>query len=388
MVFDLTLMFGPGNEPATVAEFEAMFPTIDPAYNAGELRSAGVTEAVSEGRNILKTQPVFKSGSDIKADALSLLYSPVIAEQQYTFSCNSVSGATSWRWGVKAYDTNGNVISDSAIATELTRITFSLNGYYWNSGTNAYNNTTNTTDKTFTFTPHFTGFVRVFICFGDATTSTVVSNAQLERGTTATEYTPYRSPVSLPIPAAVQQLPGYGWSAGTVFNYVDYTRKVYVQNVGKYTITGDMIASGVGDTVGDAVNWRCYMNDQWEGVGAGNTYKRGVCNLYTVATQWNQSGDKLIAFNYGQAQLWIRDSSVTSIDDIKARLNATPCVVVYPLATPIETDISSLLTDDNLIEVEPGGTLTFKNQHGDDFRLPVPNSETFIIDIQEAVSNG
>ena len=33
--------------------------------------------------------------------------------------------------------------------------------------------------------------------------------------------------------------------------------------------------------------------------------------------------------------LWIRDSSVTSIDDIKARLNATPCVVVYPLASPV-----------------------------------------------------
>jgi hypothetical protein len=53
--------------------------------------------------------------------------------------------------------------------------------------------------------------------------------------------------------------------------------------------------------------------------------------------------------------------------------------IYYPLATPIETDISEYLTDDNLIEVEAGGTLTFKNQHGDDWRVPVPNEETFLV---------
>lgn len=53
-------------------------------------------------------------------------------------------------------------------------------------------------------------------------------------------------------------------------------------------------------------------------------------------------------------------------------------VTYYALATPIETDISSILTD-STIEVEAGGTLTFKNQHGDNFRLPVPNSETFLV---------
>ena len=36
MMFDLTLMFGPGNEPSTVAEFEALYPGYYP-YNAGTL---------------------------------------------------------------------------------------------------------------------------------------------------------------------------------------------------------------------------------------------------------------------------------------------------------------------------------------------------------------
>jgi hypothetical protein len=45
----------------------------------------------------------------------------------------------------------------------------------------------------------------------------------------------------------------------------------------------------------------------------------------------------------------------------------------YELATPIETDISALI-DDNTIEVESGGSLTFENANGDDYRIPVPSS--------------
>lgn len=43
-VFDLTTMFGAGNEPASVEKFESMFPADYYPYNAGEVVSAGVTE--------------------------------------------------------------------------------------------------------------------------------------------------------------------------------------------------------------------------------------------------------------------------------------------------------------------------------------------------------
>lgn len=42
--FNLTKMFGSGNEPSTVEEFEKMFPADYYPYNAGEIVSAGVTE--------------------------------------------------------------------------------------------------------------------------------------------------------------------------------------------------------------------------------------------------------------------------------------------------------------------------------------------------------
>lgn len=44
-VFDLTRMFGPGNEPATIAEFRKLFPEEYYSYNAGEMRSF-VAEAI------------------------------------------------------------------------------------------------------------------------------------------------------------------------------------------------------------------------------------------------------------------------------------------------------------------------------------------------------
>ena len=51
LTVDLTLMFGAGNEPATVAEFESMFPASYYPYNAGTLLSEGVTEVVSKDSN-------------------------------------------------------------------------------------------------------------------------------------------------------------------------------------------------------------------------------------------------------------------------------------------------------------------------------------------------
>ena len=51
-IFDLTQMFGSGNEPSAPEEFEAMFPADYYPYNAGELMSAPVNEIVEQGRNL------------------------------------------------------------------------------------------------------------------------------------------------------------------------------------------------------------------------------------------------------------------------------------------------------------------------------------------------
>ena len=69
-VFDLTKMFGSGNEPATVEEFEAMFPGEGYSYNAGELLSAGVNEIVERGRNLIDAKKVVSKKGDVTFENL------------------------------------------------------------------------------------------------------------------------------------------------------------------------------------------------------------------------------------------------------------------------------------------------------------------------------
>ena len=51
VIFDLTLMFGAGNEPSTVAEFEALFPKPYYAYNAGTIISNNADSIETVGFN-------------------------------------------------------------------------------------------------------------------------------------------------------------------------------------------------------------------------------------------------------------------------------------------------------------------------------------------------
>lgn len=59
-VFDLTLMFGSGNEPTTVAEFEAMFPEPYYAYDAGRLLSFNPAGLKTVGFNLFDKNDVVR----------------------------------------------------------------------------------------------------------------------------------------------------------------------------------------------------------------------------------------------------------------------------------------------------------------------------------------
>ena len=60
-------------------------------------------------------------------------------------------------------------------------------------------------------------------------------------------------------------------------------------------------------------------------------------------------------------------------------------MLYYELAEPIITDISDIIggTFQEPLEVEAGGTLTFKNSNGDGFQIPVPSEEEYIVSLAE-----
>ena len=178
-----------------------------------------------------------------------------------------------------------------------------------------------------------------------------------------------------PIPAEIQALEGFGWSAGDKKNYIDFERKVYVQEVSKLSFA---IAN---------------MNNAQEFSGWNNSGVKAIVgsDLNTVLTY------SVWPFKNGSACGANTLSNVDTLFLIDSVMPQTQWKETYPdlvvdfyiaRAVPIETDISEYITDDNLIQVESGGTLTFPNSNGDNYRIPVPSTEEYMINLQEAVSNG
>lgn len=74
-----------------------------------------------------------------------------------------------------------------------------------------------------TFTPK-TQKDTLSMTYGQGTGDVIVRDIQIELGDTPTTYAPFHRNV-YQIPEVIKALPGYGWSAGTARNYVDYENK-------------------------------------------------------------------------------------------------------------------------------------------------------------------
>lgn len=267
-IYDLTAMFGSGNEPTSVEEFEKMFPAEYYPYNAGEIVSAGTESIVEQGRNlwdeVWKVGTISSSSGNNEGSTAAIYsenYIPIIPNSTYIFVY--VGSAKFENVKTRFYDHSKKYI-----------------GYNDNNGQTVYPN------KSF-ITPSNAFYVRFTLPpdYGNVYKNDIA----LIAGSSG-DYAPYHSNV-YQIPKAIRNLPGYGVEG----NVVDYEAKTYTQN---NTVDGT---------------------------------------------------------------------------EIKA------------LDTPIVTDISTMIDDDFLrnIEVEAGGSVTFKNSNGDSYRIPVPSEEEYIVKLSE-----
>lgn len=188
---------------------------------------------------------------------------------------------------------------------------------------------------------------------------------------------------AFPIPEAIKALPGYGWSAGTARNYVDYENKRYVQCVNSVDLGTLSWVAGVGGKVS-------FQTSQVTGQKLTKNYSvppNIICSKYSTKTQnelWghiNVTGITADANTDGYID--VNDTSYTDATAFKQAMQGV--ILYYELANPIITDISTLIPDDFLrnIEVEAGGSVTFKNSNGDDYRIPVPSEEEYIVKLSE-----
>lgn len=189
-----------------------------------------------------------------------------------------------------------------------------------------------------------------------------------------------------PIPEAIKALPGYGWSAGTARNYVDYENKQYHQCVGSVDLeTLDWkfnTSSGVGKHFYGRVDPAKF---KYLGV-FGTTVYNVLCSKYrTVSRSSSVFVDKTITIDGADtrvSQIQVKDAAYADVTAFKQAMSGV--MLYYELATPIVTDISSLIPDDFLrnIEVEAGGSITFKNSN-DNYHIPVPSEEEYVVKLSE-----
>ena len=355
-IFDLTAMFGSGNEPSTVEEFEKIFPADYYPYNAGEIISAGTEEVVEQGKNLFDYTDKIYYGANVSKVENGVIYTkgltttalniPTIVGNKYTLSFKVKSNAANQdglRWSLQKGKNTSYAHDSSLIKSEV--------GYAANTEYQAV--------ATFVATTDF-----VSLC----TITPMIYDVQLENGDTATDYSPFYQ-TEHPIPDTIKALPGYGWSAGTARNYVDYENKRYVQCV-------QSVDLGTLEWLLDGNNW--WYNTK---ISKGLSDSNAICNKRTYVlkgdtgneTQWCHSGG-------GYFEVYVTD--VTTSADVSKKLSGV--ILYYELATPIVTDISSLIPDDFLrnMEVEAGGSATFKNSN-DNYRIPVPSEEEYVVKLSE-----
>lgn len=188
------------------------------------------------------------------------------------------------------------------------------------------------------------------------------------------------------IPEAIRNLPGYGWSAGTARNYVDYENKRYVQCVNSVDLGTLTWTAGGGissQTVFIASSRKiCGQKLSYNSAIASNI----LCSKYLAKSQnevWSDAAPVGIATNATiDGYVYVNDTAYTDATAFKQAMQGV--MLYYELETPIVTDISDLIDDDFLrnIEVEAGGSVTFKGGN-DDYRIPVPSEEEYIVKLSE-----
>ena len=366
-IFDLTQMFGAGNEPASVEEFEKIFPADYYPYNAGEIISAGTESVVEQGKNVFDYTDKIYYGANVNKVENGVIYTkgltttvlniPTIAENKYTLSFKVKSNAANQgglRWSLQKGKNTSYAHDSSLIKSEV--------GYAANTEYQAV----------VTFVAD-TDFVSLCTIVG------MIYDVQLENGDTATDYSPYYQ-TGYPIPEAIRNLPGYGWSAGTAKNYVDYENKRYVQCVSSVDL-------GTLDwTSGESVSFKTHHLAGQKLTKSYGIAPNFICPRYSTKTQ-NESWGKtsitgISATSNVNGYIYVNDTSYTDAAAFKQAMSGV--MLYYELESPIVTDISTMLPDDFLrnMEVEAGGSVTFKNSN-DNYHIPVPNEEEYIVKLSE-----
>jgi hypothetical protein len=322
----------------------------------GEIVSAGTEEIVEQGKNLFDIEKCVKLNS----------YYGFEIDTNKTLQIDLKDGKTcptNVSFGIVYV--HGNTMANWLITSNGVRETIT--------------NSRDMTDSTQIMVACYPGNKETMQSIADAFDIMLVDG--IYKSDTMPAYAPYHSNV-YQIPEAIRNLPGYGWSAGTAKNYVDYENKKYVQCVDSVDLGALNWVAGDSGKVG-------FQTSQVKGQKLTKNYTISpnfLCSKYSTKTQnevWGKTNVTGITADANtDGYIYVNDTSYTDATAFKQAMQGV--ILYYELANPIVTDISSLIPDDFLrnIEVEAGGSVTFKNSN-DSYLIPVPSEEEYIVKLSE-----
>ena len=357
--FNLTAIYGEGNEPTTVEQFKADFPNAFYPYAEGNIYPAKISGVKFTGKNLFNINQFERYNpndtSDVRVlnDKLLITGYTINLPNNHYFSnlIRSLKPNTQYAISVNISNyisnSSGEIIFVRKNNDIIKKFLFTRNGY----SSDVFSLTQEDID---TF-----DYVRIY---GNLETQPpiIMTNLQIEENSAPTAYEPYTEPVSVTLPETYD-LHGIG----DYKDYLEITKnednELYtlkkVQNVGVYEYTGNE-AWAVGDDNLTSV-FRYYCTDIVIPKTLGD---KGICNKYATLTDSKDEEGVLFGLSNAFIYLFLNKTNFPDINSVKSYLSAqyaenNPVVIYYRLSSPVETVIATNLTYEQVTAIRHNGGL-------------------------------
>lgn len=188
------------------------------------------------------------------------------------------------------------------------------------------------------------------------------------------EFTPYKRNTLL-IPDAVQALEGYGMGINhSYLNVVDFNNRKYIRWVRRLSASEKVLIPAADYIYDNIVYYQLPKKGTADEDKLANNILVFKFDVYKGSQGWD-SADRIGTVTgmatYGA--YWLGFAKGTTLEEAQAVIDQSDILVTLQSAEII--DISDILSVDNYIEVESGGTITAVNEYG----LAVPSEITYQI---------
>ena len=310
----------------------------------GELLNVNISGIKTVGRNLVNFDIAYVSNPlNIQFDASKAIN--VKNGTRYLWEFERITNTTTWRFALKAFDLNGNVI-DSVDAIAGMLFGYNVSGRYYVTGSNV-------SSLSADFTPAFDGYIMPFFVLGNTSASSTMVKPYIHLyGNGDGDYVPYMSD-TLEFP--MKTLRGIG-TAQDVMTSGGIERKI-----ASVDLTN---ANWVAFSTSETGVWRFYteaIKDVVKPATTSNVAGNILCVKYPTL-----AADRTYTKNTGIAvettgRITVFDPSVTTTAEMQAA--ARGLILYYEVVTPTTEQFETPI--DLTYSVEEGGTEAWIVPEGD-----------------------